>query len=114
MRNWMEVHMPLRIGFISSAYLSIMLVCNWCVEVAAIIVTCQSNLPAAEDGAQDLKEDRKPGAIKLPRANLAPVPDELTAPIGIASQDRPILETLETRRLSLDVREVRFADVIDN
>jgi hypothetical protein len=110
----MEVYMPLRISFISSACLSIMLVCNWRGEVAAITVTCQSNLPAAEDGAQDLKEDRKPSAIKLPRANLAPVPDELTAPIGIASQDRPILETLETRRLSLDVREVRLGDVIDN
>src|SRR5262249_1306629 len=45
---------------------------------------------------------------------LAPVSDDVTAPIGIAPQDRPIRDKLENRRLSLDVREVRLADVVDS
>ena len=53
-------------------------------------------------------------AFKLPKSNLAPLPDELTRPIGIAPKNRPILEKLQTRRISLDVRAVPLSDVLAN
>ena len=107
--------LSLRIGFLwATSWLSIMLVGNWCGEVVAFTVSCQANAQEVGDGVQEAQEDRKPSVIRLPRANLAAISADLTAPIGIAPQDRPILDKLETRRLSLDVREVRLADVIDN
>lgn len=53
-------------------------------------------------------------SIKLPKSSLAPLPDELTRPIGIAPKNRPILEKLQTRRISLDVRDVPLSDVLAN
>jgi hypothetical protein len=63
------------------------------------------------------QEEKSPSllhVLKLPRSNLAPVPLDLTRPIGVAPKNRPIVEKLQMRRLTLDVREVPIGEVVSN
>ncbi len=68
---------------------------------------------AAAVGRDDSRQEKPPlHVLKLPRSNLGPVPPELIRPIGVAPKNRPIVEKLQSRRLSLDVREVPLADIV--
>src|SRR5262245_11498594 len=104
--------MPLRTtGISAGTFVTILLLSNCGSETAACTPAGQSG-PSQSGVVQESGEDRK-AVIRLPLTNLAPVSAELTAPIGVADEDREILAMLESRRVSLDVREVPLQDVVD-